>query len=52
MHVAIADDTTGEDIANVYDLSLITTGPERNGSFGGVWVGEVWRVLRARVPQG
>ncbi len=51
VNVAVRDNTTRDEVVNVYDISLVTTGPEKNGSFGGVWVGESWRLLRAKLPR-
>lgn len=51
INVAVTNGETPDGVVNVHDLSLITTGPAKNSSFGGVWVGEAWRLLRERVPR-
>lgn len=50
VNVAVTNGETPEGVVNVHDLSLITTGPAKNANYGGVWVGEAWRLLRERVP--
>jgi len=49
VHVAVTDVETDDDVARVYELSMITTGPQKNGNFLGPWVGEVWEIYRNRV---
>jgi len=51
VHVAVTDSETDDDVARVYELSMITNGPQKNGSFLGPWVGEVWEIYRNRVPR-
>jgi hypothetical protein len=49
--VAVSDNTMGDGIVTVYEVSMITREPKRNTNFYGVWVGNVWRMLDKNLPK-
>ena len=52
VHVAITNEDTPDEIAQVFELSLVTSGRNKSGNFGANRVGNTWRMLRSNLPGG
>lgn len=50
VYIVIQDIQSTGDIVTVYEASLITHDPQKTPNFYGVWVGNVFRMLKKNVP--
>ena len=48
---AVQNNRMDPGVITLYDLSLITTGPQQAQNFERAWVGKVWRMLSKNLPQ-
>jgi hypothetical protein len=51
IHAALEKPDLGEGVAQVIELSLLTSGDQKQPPFTGAWVGNTWRILARRVPR-